>query len=125
MYIQVAASRCRAVLLRNDGTVVTAGCNLHGERNIPAPGAGLRCVHVAAEVAITVVIRSDCIAFARGDTVRHGTILQPEQGAGCVQAAVSEDHVALLASNGTVVAFGDNRDNQRNIPRLGPGESYA
>jgi len=106
----VAAGWHYSVGLKTDGTLVTAGRNDYGQRDV---GGWTNIIQVAAGETWTVGLKSDGTAVAVGRNlegqcdVGHWTNI--------VQVAAGFEHTVGLKSNGTVVATGDNSDGECNV----------
>lgn len=103
---EVGESHCLA--LKADGTVIAWGDNTMGALNVPA---GLtNVVDITATASGSIALKSDGSLVYWGSTGLTGTIT------GVRQIANGSLFTAILKTNGTVVAYGDNYYGQTNVP---------
>lgn len=120
-YTAVTGANGFTVLLRSDGTVVTAGVR-RTPFTIPPLPTGMTYTAVAAGYDTVVLLRSDGQVFATGDNeygqlnIPPGTYTQISAGGG---------HVLALRADGTVVGAGTNLDGQLTIPAPPAGVVYT
>lgn len=107
-----------------DGSVVEWGDNKYGDSLYTD---GLKCVQVSAAANHSICILEDGSAITWGPNFEHGGWLDEQYttslnsipdvgGRRFIQVSTGYAHNVGLLEDGTVIAWGDNTDNQCNIP---------
>ncbi len=106
----VAAGKKHSIGLRSDGTVISAGSNENGQRNV---SDWENIAHVDASDTMTVGASWDGKAY----TTSSDEALQNAVSAwsGIVMVSAGDAHVVGLKNDGTVVAAGDNSMGQCDV----------
>lgn len=133
-YTDAAYSDFTLFLLRSDGSLITAGTPDPLSR-IPAAPDGVTYTGIVSTVQYTALLRSDgavTVANLNASDASGAEVLTAGDDLTYTQAAIAGDHVVLLRSNGTAVAytapgaFGTpNSYGQLNIPDLPGGMTYT
>lgn len=108
----VAAGYIHSLGLRADGTTLSAGHDLYGQRKV---ASWENVVYIAAGKTVSIGVKADGTLVLAGSLTDQTALATAQAWSNVFMADAGADHIVALLNDGTVLAAGDNSSGQCDV----------